>query len=153
MHPSDYVMSDSERKTRKRWLLSLFCCTALCPLILLALFAVLSFWFPFARHALIERSVGACTSLITMWVMWHCAYKKHGTKLLTFWLMILPLFGIKGMGTIFPEVVNKNYPISMLCIMPLDIGLCIWCFLLSLNVWKINKAVRERKTLAAQNTI
>jgi hypothetical protein len=146
MNLPNCVINKSEAKTRKRWLFSTFCFFILYPLALFALFAILSNWIHLSEDALIEPLVYAIVVLFQMWIIWHCSYKKYGTRLLTLWLVVSPFRHLMSIVEILKETSN----IWSIGFIVIDVGFFLWWYLLSLQIRKINKTVQERISLAKQ---
>lgn len=140
------IINKSEEKTRKHWLLSTFCFLVFYPLTLFAFFAILSHWLPIPKNTGIGLIAHAFTGLFSLWIVWHCAYKKYGTRLLTFWLIIIPF---KQLASIV-EVLKETWDLWTIFFLALDIGVFLWWYLLSLKMRKVNKSIQERLSFASR---
>lgn len=140
MNTSNCVINKSEEKVRKHWLFSTWFFFFLYPIALFAFFAVLSEKVYIPEDAIYEQLVYAIAGLIPIWLIWHCAYRKNGIKLLTFWLVVGP---IKMLASI-AEISNEPCNVWVNAFVAINIGLFIWWFLLSLEMRKVNKSIQER---------
>lgn len=143
MSESNFVISKSQNKTRKHWLLSTFSLLILYPLVLFAFFAVLSESVAIPKDALIESLIHAFAGIIPMWIIWHCAYRKYGTKFLTFWLVTSP---IKALASIV-EFLKESYDSWTIAYILLDLAFFSWWFIISLKMRTVNKTIQKRLSL------
>jgi hypothetical protein len=141
MNASTCVISKSLNKTRKHWLFSTFSFLILYPLALalFSFFTDLSERIAISEDALIELLAYAFGGVIPMWMIWHCAYRKHGTRLLTFWLFVSPL---QMLGAIV-ESCNSRTLIFLL----LNLAIFLWRLFMSIKMKAINKMIQERISL------
>jgi len=89
--------TEAEEKIRKHWLFSTLCFLILYPLFLCAFLAILSLRVPLTEEAIYEPLRYALSGALSMLIIWQCAYRKYGTRVLRFWLFITP---IRMIGTI-----------------------------------------------------
>jgi hypothetical protein len=149
MNSSDCVINRSEEKKRKHWLFAISCFLVLCPLALLAFFAILSHWVPIPDDAFIEPLAYVIVGLFSFWLFWHCAYKKYGTKLLTCWLIISPF---KTLSSIM-ECLKEPSELWVIALILLNLSIFLWCFSMSIKMRALNKTVQERLSLKKANPI
>ena len=126
------IMNNKERKTRKRWLM-----VNICLMSLLAFNIIVNvltdapeaaFYLPISR-------------MLVLFSLWYCAYKEHGNKFLTFWL-ILGIFGI------LREIVEiAHQPIDIVSVIDwiITVSLSIWFYVLSWKLRAINKKIKTPK--------
>lgn len=79
-------------------------------------------------------------SLIFNYALYHCAYKNHGTKLLTFTLVIMVLNIIFDIFNWFSNSTPSNAFISLRT--TINCVLDVWWFILSIDLRRINKAIQ-----------
>jgi hypothetical protein len=132
-------MNESEEKTRKHWLVASFCFLFFYPVASTALVAII-----FSKTLTMLLAWTAVIGLLQLWLIWHCAYKKHGTKLLTFWLFTAPL---AQLGSV---VIAFKIDCSAITIgnSIVQIGVFLWWYLLSLKLRKFNKAIQETTNIS-----
>ena len=85
------IMNEHENMIRKYWLLSVFFILVVRPLVVLAIPAISSL-SPISEKDLAVCPVGVTIGIIQVVFLWHCAYRNQGTKLLSFYLVSLPLW-------------------------------------------------------------
>lgn len=140
------LISKSEEKTRKHWLLSSVCCFIFHPLAVGALFAVLSIGLSIPEDFFIGVLIEMLGGLFFLLVIWHCAYRKCGTKLLSFYL-----FGssAKGLASMAKNVTEADDG-CLIAFAVLDIVFFVWWCLMSWKLRKVNKSIQGRKSLIPQ---
>ena len=93
---SNGKISSLNATLRKQWLLataincigwSIFICLVLT---LRLFFNKIHFSLLYEAEEFQELAVGASVGLLQMGLIYYCAYKKYGTKLLTLWLILGP---------------------------------------------------------------
>jgi hypothetical protein len=85
-------------------------------------------------------------SALFFWWIYHCAYKKHGTMLLTFQLIcaaiVLVFFSIMLLGSIISKnFVNPLTPVFNILHL-LNVCLSTWWYILSVKLRKVNKKLQ-----------
>lgn len=138
------TIDSSKCKTHKLWFFSIFCYLFLYPLGMFLFFSVLGQEVPMPIKFFNPLSFAIMTP-IELWLIWHCAYRKPGTKLLTFWLFFSPLEWLISMVMALKE--SNPWMIGFI---PVDTSIFLWCYLMSIKVRNINKTINERLTLSAQ---
>jgi len=102
------MLTPNEEKIRKRWLITTII-LAFSPFFLLSihcvLYAFISANYQGIANCFILTFLRLIWDLIAFWVLWHCAYKKHGTAWLTFiicgtWLSSDIFFSFKSIKII-----------------------------------------------------
>ncbi len=141
MNFSSDMVNTSEISTRKQWLLSSLCWLVLYPFAVCTIFFSLSIWIQMPDDVITAPLSRAVGGLISMPLIWYFAYKKLGTKLLIFWLVISP--GIQLTNSIESLMATRSS--WMIMYVAIDAGVFLWWYLMSLKVRKVNKTIRERK--------
>lgn len=72
----------AEDKIRNHWLFSTFCFFVLYPLLMCVFMAVMSLFVPLTQKEIYEPFGYACSGTFSLLIIWHCAYRKHGNRLL-----------------------------------------------------------------------
>ena len=138
-------ITETEQKTRKQWLFSTAALLFLFPLAVFVFF-VAFFKLIHVPGEFLFRELGSCMGgLIPLWIIWHCCYRKYGTRLITLWLFASPLSQVREIYGVIKEGFN---PI-VICVAAIELGLFVWWYLLSLRIRKLNKSAREKALLAA----
>ena len=101
------------------------------------------------ESVLYECLIYVTFGILSLWLIWYCAYKNPGTRLLTFWLVMSPIKRITNIGQKLSE------PSGVLIIIALVIenGIFLWWYLLSLKLRKINKARQKDKLVSTQSDL
>jgi hypothetical protein len=148
MLTSNCVINKSENKTRKHWLFSTFFILVFHPLVDLAISAILPH-DSLPEKDLADRPVQVIIGMIQAVFLWHCAYRNHGTKLLSFYLVSLPLVFIISMlipdsgdtgATGASDFCHAYTIVSGL----LALTVFFWWLVLSLKMKNVNKAMQKR---------
>jgi hypothetical protein len=137
------ITNYSENRIRKHWLLSTACFLIFYPLALFAFVYFLSTRISIPEDALIEPLAHTLVGLFSMWLIWHCAYKKHGTKLLSLWMVVSPLKMLASVVECLKEACN----IWMITLFLIEISIFLWWWLLSFKMKAVNKAIQGRLSL------
>lgn len=146
MLTSKCVTNKSENKTRKYWLVSTFFFLVFFPLVDLAISAILS-PIPIPKEVLADCPAKVTIGIIQAIFLWHCAYRNHGTKLLSFYLVAGPLLVMISMvspladDTTTASGSGDAYTITTSLIALFGF---FWWFLLSLKMKNVNKAIQAR---------
>jgi ACR3 family arsenite efflux pump ArsB len=145
-----FIFDKNEQKIRKHWLIALLCNYLVWPI---ASFALATFFkISAAGESPLMATAGAFTVLILVliaslstiflvWALYYCAYKKHGTRFLTFWLCVslltwaFELYGIFLMGSL------DSYGLSMFAI---NFPLFLWWVVASFRLRSLNKKLAKR---------
>jgi hypothetical protein len=135
-----FAMTKPEEKTRKRWLFATFSYFILYPLALCGFLAFLSRSGSKSVAILVVFLVCGIIKIFPMLLIWHCAYRKYGTKLLTFWLVIWPLPMFALILGIFAKSVDVGARLYFL----IEFAFFVWWFLVSLKMRAVNKSIKER---------
>ena len=128
--------SSIEAAVRKRWVWAHAWQTTLFSLLMAGLFRLTGLWEIFG-----EFLAYALAGLIWFWVGYHCAYKKSGTRWLTFWLVLSPFRLLVDLAQGVKEmqgVQGAEYTLSVALIIAL-IGVFGWWYWMSLKMRKINQ--------------
>lgn len=130
----------SEEKIRNHWLLSTFCFLVLYPLLLCVLMAVLSVYVPVTQKGIYEPLGYAASGTLSLLIIWHCAYRKFGNRLLRLWLVVVPARTFVSTMEYF----KVPYSAWTIVFIVIETSLFLWWFVLTLKMLRINKAVRKR---------
>src|SRR5258708_23597106 len=133
-------IDDKEKQVRKHWAFALFGNIGF--FLLLAFLVIVS-----GRDALISSALFV-VSLSSMYILYRCAYKKHGTCLLTINLIFQPFYFIK----IVFDILHTTDALSM-SILLLDSALYIWLYVLSFQLRKINEKIQLQTVLASEEYV
>lgn len=85
------MITEADAKTRKQWLINLFAITMLNEMFIIyktlssGLAPNMPWWF---NYYFIPQNI--ILSIVFLWITYRCAYKKPGTKLLTFFIILTP---------------------------------------------------------------
>jgi hypothetical protein len=112
MSTSSTIINESMKKIRRHWLFSTFSFLVLYPFALFGFYFALSKQYAVDQDILVNFLKYGITGILQMLIIWHCAYRKFGTKLLTFWLAI-------GSSRVFVSIIeclNDTWNIWMFCI-------------------------------------
>ena len=136
-------MTEEQMKTKKQWLQAIFTIVGFNAIYSLyftkndLLFNAMPFW--------LKVYVIVCTFILPLglyYLIYRCAYKKAGTKLLMFFLIFTPITVI---GTVVASVMGKVpfpsgfwpwtfYAISM--------GLTLWWYVMNWKLRAVNKVLK-----------
>lgn len=126
-------LSSEEKKFRKRWFKTSILLMLFLPLLYLAasINTTREFFFMICFFAATEFS--------RFLVFYHCSYKKHGNKFLTFTLFMVPIGTLKSLPTWIE--LSQNFYVKPFLITHLVI--LVYWYVLSLKLRKINKKWRQ----------
>lgn len=141
MYSLECLINKSDSRIRKHWLLSTFSLFILIPISLSCFWAILSFIMFIPLVATIEPLIYAIIGLSQGALIWHCAYKKYGTKLLTAWLIIFPLNQLRIIPEIFIDPPANWFNGAIIL---LEIAIFIWWYIMSIKLRAINMTVKKR---------
>lgn len=144
---------ENRESTRKTWLIITIAQAALNVVLNLILFLLLIPEALDILHLSIFAIVSLLTYVIPTYILYHCAYKKYGTGLLTFILLISPIGFIKylideieGLRLSFSTLDSTLLTLSLFAfLMNVILGL-LW-FWFSLKLRKVNKEVQLEREL------
>ena len=142
MSISSSVTNNSENRIRKHWLLSTASFLIFYPLALFAFLSFMSTRISIPEDALIEPLAHALAGSFALWLIWHCAYKKYGTKLLSLWLVVSPIKMLASIVECLKECGEIN--VWVIALVSLEISIFLWWWLLSFKMKAVNKAIQER---------
>lgn len=137
------VTNDCENRIRKHWLLSAASFLIFYPLALFAFLSFMSTRISIPEGALIEPLAHALAGSFALGLIWHCAYKKHGTKLLSLWMVVSP---IKMLASI-AECLKESCNIWVISLVLIEISIFLWWWLLSFKMKAVNKTIQGRLSL------
>lgn len=87
--------------------------------------------------------------LILFLITFHCAYRKMGTKLITFWLITSPMLTIYGFVDETMIELVKYHPFGLLYLV-VNFGQIVVAYLLTLKLRRINQRLQLRKFMATE---
>lgn len=150
MLTSKCVTTKPENKTRKHWLFSTFFILVFYPLIDLAISAISSV-SSIPKEVLADFTVKIITGVIQTIFLWHCAYRNHGTKLLSFYLVALPLLLVISMvvsladpGNVDTTTASDSCATYTITASLGALAAFFWWLVLSLKMKNVNKAIQEK---------
>jgi hypothetical protein len=136
--PLLFQITKREERERKYWLLATICSRIVYPVVVFLLFDLMAGKIQFTQHSLYKLSIDALIGLVLLWMIVHCAYKKHGTKLLLIWLVIIPFRMLFSIIFLVKESHNPWIVAQIL----LECTMYAWWYILSLRLRKINKTIQ-----------
>ena len=128
-------MTEKDKKTRRHWLIATLVYFLGFPALLFLIFVILA-GDRLATIALFAFIL--ILSSIPFWIIYHCAYRKPGTKWLMFYLITVPIQFVSSLPSL------RDDPRAWLGIV-ICLPICIWWYVLSLKLRKINKLQQPRK--------
>ncbi len=128
------VLSESDAKIRKQWLIAHVVRTIVIPMV----WCVLCLFEPGQESPTYIISSMAIMSLIGFCLPYYFAYKKYGIWMLTFWLVSMP---IKLLTHIFKELLSNPDVLTYVSIC-VESPLCIWWVLTASKLLQVNRAIR-----------
>ncbi len=140
------TINKSEEKTHKYWLFSSLCMLVLFPLIVLGFMVTLSKQIDIPESVLYECLIYVILGILSLWLIWYCAYKNPGTRLLTFWLFTSPIKRITQIG----QELSESSDVLIIIPLIIESGIFLWWYLLSLKLRKINKARQKDKPVSTK---
>lgn len=133
MSIATYQFDEQESQTLERWLKA----TIMNLLVLPVLLMVLSFFFPFKEggpYTSVNLGVSLGVEILLFFLFYTYTYKKQGTKLLTFSIVMIILSIPLGLCGVILDGSSHIYASFALVLPP-----TIWWFILSLRLRKIYK--------------
>jgi len=85
--------------------------------------------------------LGLALNLVMFWLGYHCAYKKHGIRLLTFWLTASAIFRLQS----WTKGANEGLEGVFLWFTAMEIVIFVWWFCVAFQLRKINKKILQKK--------
>lgn len=138
-------MNEEQMNTRKNWLRAL--------IVLMAMnYAYSALYMPkdpaFILLPPLAKTITALSSLLLPlgfnYLVYHCAYKKAGTKLLTFLIIITPVIMIASAAMYILGKVQLPKGFWFTAYMILSNGLALWLYLLHWKMRAINRSLRAQ---------
>lgn len=131
--------TEKEKKIRRNWLAAtylLYIGVPILCLLLLLLFGTIT-----------PEFIGETSAVfIGFWWIYHCAYKKHGTALLTFALISAPIYFVRDIIPMF----TKGGPL-FICIALFFTIIEVWYFVASLRLRKVNARLEPQTSFPGYN--
>lgn len=143
MSVSSSVTNNCENRIRKHWLFSIASFLVFYPIGLFAFLSFMSMRISIPEDALIEPLAHALAGSFALWLIWHCAYKKHGTKLLSLWMVVSP---IKMLASIV-ECLKETCNAWVVALVVVEISVFLWWWLLGFKMRAVNRAIQNRLSL------
>ena len=141
MTTSLFEIDQKEIKNRKQWLIATIVCWGSYPLLALFFLAKLPQKPPLYNGGWIQPVTYVLFNVTLFWVIWHCAYKKPGTKLLMFWLITGPIQVLLSSLNFFEKSWNVWNKVGLI----LNLSFFIWWYIQSIKLRKINKKIQIQK--------
>jgi hypothetical protein len=136
-----FDITPKEVKEQKRWLIVTVVYKFILPLLLFAISASLFEKNECPPEVVSELLRNVFLGLISLWIFWHCAYKKNGTKLLTLFLVLSPIIVAKDLMRSLKESTDP-WTLGLLI---LGLSLYIYWYIFSLKLKRINQKIKAGK--------
>lgn len=147
MDTSNNVITTSENRIRKHWLISTASISVIFPLALFVFLCFLSAHITIShdelKDLLREPLVDAFKGSFSMWLIWFCAYRKPGIKLLTVWLIMTPIWMLASTMKCLMESSDLWTVIAIL----VEFLIFLWWYVLSFKLRAVNKVIKKRPPL------
>ncbi|MBU4348082.1 hypothetical protein KJ671_01065 [Patescibacteria group bacterium] len=128
-----FNFTSEEKKIRKQWLIATFVNYIGFPLLLLLICTL--------RGTVTPELFGETfASFIGCWLIYHCAYEKHGWLLLTWWLVLGPLYFLADIK----QLLSEGYNQGILFLIITYAALYVWWYINSIKLRKINIQLEPR---------
>jgi hypothetical protein len=132
-----HSFSPHEKSVRKQWLIISIIAILAWPLITLGFMSFLSRKEHVPVGAYWVYLIVALITIFIFYILYRCTYVKHGTRFLTFCLIVGPLLKLKA--TVDALKVSHDY-VTLIALMA-NLGFYAWWYVLSLKMRKMNKKV------------
>lgn len=78
----------------------------------------------------------------SLWILifWYCAYKRQGSRLLTFSAILSPFLVIRSIYTLQDDFLDLSSVIALMS----EMGLYAWWYVFSLKLRRVNKKLRSQ---------
>lgn len=144
-----YQFDKSEKKIRDNWLVASALIQIVWPF---------SSILPFLFTSLLQKRTldflhsplpFAINGIVVFALLYHFAYKKHGTKLLGTWLFLSTFiqvyFTVAWLTLQHPLGIHigKQRPETMVFFGLLELGGFVWCFIASLRMYALNAGLKK----------
>lgn len=138
---SSINLSTAEERVRKNWLyLSAF--YFLFPALILVGFTAFLWLVNIQNSEWFESLKAILKDVLKFGLGWHCAYRKHGIKLLTLWLYFSPFIMVIQFGVLL----WLSFDPWLVPLIAFDAGIYIWWYVLTYKMRKINLVIQERQS-------
>lgn len=142
----NFELSEKDFKTRRLWLIVNFLCSIIFPVIIAVGSLLLShegsFWSTLLTLAV---TLVFCffALVVPFYILYHCAYARPGTRLLTWVLVLSPLGMLYNLGVTF----KAGWNIGESAWFNLALGMLVfsWTYVLNLRLRRINKLLQARE--------
>lgn len=133
---TEYMISPEDQAIRKKWLFFLI-------LNVLFIISTSLIEVDFSKEKIISAALAIIFFSSSFYIMYHCAYKKMGTKWLTFSLVLNVICLPMGLGILFMEEIDLITKIIQLMTIPLTFGYIFY----SNKLRRVNKKISKEKLL------
>ena len=133
-----FEISQKEMKQRKDWLIATIVSFGLCPLLAITFFPKLSENTAPFNSICYELAASALVNLILFWMTWRCAYRKPGTKLLTFWVIT----GLIQVSFSALELFNTSSSVWNKVVNVINASIFLWWYVQCIKLRRINKRIQ-----------
>jgi hypothetical protein len=138
MRTALFEISQKEINQRSDWLIATIASFGLCPLLAITSFAKLSENTDLFNNIWYQLAASTFGSLVSFWLIWHCAYKKPGTKLLTSCLILAPIDALLLALNLFQEPWNIwNTVVNVI-----NASIFLWWYIQCIKLKRINKKIQ-----------
>ena len=143
----DAINTIKNEKNRKTWL---FLLIGACIFLLIKNYLLTAYPAIFGQASEPQTSAVVSIALlkslpvlcVDSYILYYCAYKKPGTKLLTFGLIFIALSWICSIYNLLNGSINHFFNAYTTVLFGIDLALNIWWFILSLDLRRMNKAMQ-----------
>jgi hypothetical protein len=135
-----FEMDQKKAKIRKYWLIATILLLVVIPQLSFAFLAFV-FKIPVSLVIVWQLTTGVA-SLSSLWIIWHCAYKKPGTKWLTCWLVCAPFYFLQTLLQLLRDPWNGWFAGMAV----FDLLCYVGWYVLSLKLRKINKQLQANSS-------
>ena len=133
-----FEITQNEIKQRKVWLIATIASFGLCPLLAITSFPKLSENTDLFNNIWYQLAASTFGSLVSFWIIWHCGYKKPGTKLLTSCLIFAPIDALLLALNLFQEPWNIwNKVVNVI-----NASIFLWWYVQCIKLRRMNKKIQ-----------
>jgi hypothetical protein len=132
-----HAFNSHENSLRKQWLVLSIIAILAWPLITLGFMSYISSREHVPSEIYWVYLIVAVLTILVFYVLYRCAYVKHGIRFLTFVLIIGPLLKLKA--TV--DALKMGHDYVTLIALVVNLGFYAWWYYLSLKLRKMNKRI------------
>jgi hypothetical protein len=141
-----FIFDKNEQKIRRHWLIATLCIYLGLPITWFSLvFLIADMSQPMtasgALQLLIMLLIPSLIITLLIWAFYHCAYKKHGTRFLTFCLLVSLLISARQLYKIFLMGSIDFYELVAFLV---NLPLFLWWVITSFKLRSLNKKLQMR---------